>query len=259
MTELHWPLAGSVDCIPRLDEIHVWCAQLLTLYQRSDAFTRVLSSVELSTAAMHLRDSDRLMSVCSKGMLRTILGAYLSRHPSNLNFNFGPYGKPKLAGNSELTFNLAHSGEVILIAITGQGNNIGVDLELRREIGDWRSLAARYFHPEEVAELLSMSPEEGHSAFFDCWTRKEAITKALGMGLSLPLDLFRVTVGCRSHAQLLDDSQLPQWSQPWLLIPLELSSSFAATVAVSGMRPRHSVRYWQFDPTETCWQALQAD
>lgn len=259
MIDLHWPFAGSVDCVTRFDETHVWCSQLSTLCPHSDAFARVLSSAERSTAAIPARDSDRLMSSCSKGMLRTILGAYLGKHPKDLDFNFGPYGKPILIGNPELSFNLAHSGEVILIAISGQGNSIGVDLEFRREIEEWRSLAARYFHTEEVAELLTMSPEEGQSAFFDCWTRKEAITKALGMGLSLPLDSFRVTVARRLHAQLLDDSRLPRRGQPWLLSLLELSSSYAATVAVTGARPPRSVRHWQFDPTKSCWQALQAD
>jgi len=207
---------------------------------------------------MPLRDSDRLMSVCSKGMLRTILGSYLNRHPKSLDLNFGPYGKPTLADNPDLSFNLAHSGEAILIAISGKENNVGVDLEFRRKIEEWRSLAARHFHPEEVAELLTMPPEEGLSAFFDCWTRKEAIAKTLGMGLSLPLDSFRATVASRLDAQLLDGSRLPQRGQPWLLFPLDISSSYAATVASTGVRPL-SVRHWQFDPTRTCWQALQAD
>lgn len=258
MTELHWPLGKPVDCISKLDEVHVWCARLSALRQRSKEFARLLSKAERSKAEKHIRDSDRLVSVCSKGMLRTILGTYLSRHPNNLDFMFGPYGKPTLAGNPELSFNLAHSGDVILIAISGQGNNIGVDLEFRREIEEWRSLAARHFHPEEVAELFTMPPAEGLSAFFDCWTRKEAIAKALGMGLSLPLDSFRVTVAGHSDAQLPDGSRPPQQDQPWFLSPMDLSSSYAATIASTGVKPRR-VRHWQFDPTATIWQAVQDD
>lgn len=226
--------------------------------QRSKAFARILSNEERSAASLLIRDSDRLMSVCSKGMLRTILGTYLNKPPSNINLNSGPYGKPTLASNPELSFNLTHSGEVILIAISGHGNSIGVDLEFRREIKEWRSLAARHFHPEEAGELLRMSNEKGQAAFFDCWTRKEAISKALGMGLSLPLDSFRITVGSHLDVQLLDDSRLPQLGQPWFISSIDFSSSYAATVASIGARPLN-VLQWQFDPTGILWQALLGD
>jgi 4'-phosphopantetheinyl transferase len=258
MTALTWAFGRPVDCISRLDEVHVWCGHLAPLSQRRDAFAQILSNEEKYTASLLLRDSDRLMSVCSKGMLRTILGAYLNKHPNNINFNSGSCGKPTLESKPELSFNLTHSGEVIMIAISGHSNSIGIDLEFRREIKEWRSLAARYFHPEEVAELLCMPNEKGHAAFFDCWTRKEAIAKALGLGLSLPLDSFRVTVGCHLDVQLLDGSRLPQQNQPWFISSLDFSSSYAATLALIGTRPL-TVRQWQFDPTGILWQALQVD
>ena len=118
MTALTWAFGRPVDCISRLDEVHVWCGHLAPLSERRDAFAQILSNVEKYTASLLLRDSDRLMSVCSKGMLRTILGAYLNKHPNNLNFNSGSCGKPTLESKPELSFNLTHSGEVIMIAIS---------------------------------------------------------------------------------------------------------------------------------------------
>lgn len=255
LADLRWPSGGPIDRVPRTDEVHLWCAQLANLRQRCDAFLRVLSHSEQATAMRHIRDSDRLLSVCSRGMLRAVLAAYLGAQPGKLDFVLGPYGKPALARELGLSFNLTHSGGLVLLAVSGPGANIGVDLELRREIKEWQSLAARHFHPIEVEELFAMDSAKGQHAFFDFWTRKEAIAKASGMGLSLPLHSFRIGVACSLDAQLLEGPCLPERDRPWFISPLDVASGYAATVAVAGVR-RHCVYRWQFDPTETWWDAL---
>jgi 4'-phosphopantetheinyl transferase len=86
-----------------------------------------------------------------------------------------------------LCFNLSHPQGVALYAIA-RGREVGIDIERRRE--DFASLAVaeRFFSPDEVTMLKSLAPDLRTSAFFNCWTRKEALIKALGEGLSHPIE-----------------------------------------------------------------------
>ena len=74
------------------------------------------------------------------------------------------------------------------------GCELGVDVEQLRKLDDPESIARRFFSPGEASELLSLKPEERGPAFFRCWTRKEAYVKAIGDGLTIPLDCFQVTL-----------------------------------------------------------------
>jgi 4'-phosphopantetheinyl transferase len=88
---------------------------------------------------------------------------------------------------------MSHSAEMALYAFT-LDCELGVDVERVRELDDLEVMAAHLFCPAEISELLSLSPENREEAFFRCWTRKEAYIKALGEGLSIPLDRVRVTL-----------------------------------------------------------------
>ena len=98
------------------------------------------------------------------------------------------YGKPYFPGLPDFHFSLSHSGERVLCAVSPQP--VGCDIEKPR--GYDPHLAQRFFHPDESAWLLSLPAEEQPAAFFRLWTCKESFIKALGLGLSLPLDSFAV-------------------------------------------------------------------
>jgi 4'-phosphopantetheinyl transferase len=120
------------------------------------------------------------------------LGRYLDLPPSAVPLETPPHGKPQLAAsaNSDLRFNLAHSGQLAVVAVT-RGGEIGVDVERVRPVEHWPEISSRYFHAEEAA-LLGAEAHETPATFFRCWTRKEAVLKAIGVGIIFPLDLFRV-------------------------------------------------------------------
>jgi 4'-phosphopantetheinyl transferase len=90
-------------------------------------------------------------------------------------------------------FNLSHSGILALYAFTS-GRPVGIDVELIRQIPDVNDLAERFFSPTEIASLRVLLLDRRSLAFLACWTRKEAFIKALGLGLSCPLDAFDVTI-----------------------------------------------------------------
>jgi 4'-phosphopantetheinyl transferase len=95
-----------------------------------------------------------------------------------------------------LHFNLAHSGELALLALTRAGE-VGVDVERIRPMPDALELAARFFSPREVAALQTVPPDDANAAFFRLWTRKEAWLKATGEGIAE--SLARVEVTCRAE------------------------------------------------------------
>jgi len=141
-------------------------------------------------------ERDRRRFIVAHGVLRDILGRYLKCSPAQVSFSYNQYGKPALAQESEaigLRFNMSHSHEVALYALT-RAREVGVDVELLREDFASLEIAERFFSRSEVALLNSLAPELRTDGFFNCWTRKEAYIKALGEGLSHPLDRFAVSL-----------------------------------------------------------------
>jgi 4'-phosphopantetheinyl transferase len=177
----NWP-AGPVS--PRLEpgEIHLWRAVLDNPIHRAGA-EAVLSREEILRTRRFIRpvDSDRF--IVAHGALRMVLGLYLSADPQSLEFRTGPMGKPALVQTfTDLRFNLSHSGDLALIAVT-RGREVGVDVELVQRDIEIDPIVEHYFEPAEVWDLRTAPPQERVSRFFDLWTRKEACVKAEGTGL----------------------------------------------------------------------------
>lgn len=134
---------------------------------------------------------DRRRFIVRRARLRQWLGAWVDRAPESLTFGENSHGKPLLLDGPP--FSLSHSGETMLLAIGDAG--IGCDIEWIDPALDWAPLAESLFAPAERAALAALPLEAGRRAFFACWARKEAFVKALGLGLSYPLDAFDVSVG----------------------------------------------------------------
>jgi 4'-phosphopantetheinyl transferase len=193
-------------------------------------FERVLVKHETDRAARfsfsHLRES----FVIARGALRYLLGRYLDLHPASIRFIYGSNGKPALASAANIQFNITHSGSLAAVALTADCQ-IGVDLEQIRPLSDLQHIADRYFCSEEAAEIMSLPPSERERAFFCCWTRKEAYIKAIGDGLSAPLDGFRVTVQPNTPARFVHLGHDTTAAETWTLHDLCLASDYAAALA----------------------------
>jgi 4'-phosphopantetheinyl transferase len=205
----------------------------------------VLNSDERARAARFHFPKDQQHFVAARGTLRMILSRYLDRAPAQLEFCYGPYGKPELAPSDDahgLRFNLAHSQGLALYAIT-RDHQIGIDLEGRRSNSDWEQIASRLFAPRE-AEALRLVPAASRAgAFLNCWTRKEAFVKARGEGLSLPLDQFEVSVAPDEPARLLRTTGDPQEAAQWSIRELEPAPGYIAAIAVRA--PRCEFKLWE--------------
>lgn len=144
-----------------------------------------LSTGEWGRANRYLEERDRSRFVARRGWLRYLLAATLEVDPRQLEFDYGPDGKPSLAGSSanRLRFSLSHSGGLALFALS-EGMEVGVDLEEVRADFPVEAVASRFFTPGEQKGLAELTESRRIAAFFSLWTRKEAYLKGVGMGLN---------------------------------------------------------------------------
>jgi 4'-phosphopantetheinyl transferase len=178
----------------QVSDVHVWAVSLEIDASELRSLKARLPPDERMRASRYLRAEPRRNFVASRAALRAILARYLDVPSAEVAIEFDSNGKPRLAGGAaatDLRFNLAHSGDLALVAIA-QNCEIGVDIVVLRPIEHWQQIAARYFHPAEARAISAADPAEQYEAFLRCWTRKEAILKAAGTGLSHSLDSFAV-------------------------------------------------------------------
>jgi 4'-phosphopantetheinyl transferase len=171
--------------------VHLWAARLNREALSQSNGQADLSPAERDRAARFLLDRERRRFTASHVFLRRILAAYTGIAPRSLQFEHGPHGKPELAGPTmplPVHFNLSHAGELAVVAVARQ--TVGVDIEVIREIQNYEQIAKRFFTAREYAAILAFPEPERSKAFLHCWTRKEAFVKAVGAGLSMPLNSF---------------------------------------------------------------------
>jgi 4'-phosphopantetheinyl transferase len=211
-SERQWPAIPDPPPLGSGD-VQIWKVDITPQSAAVPVLRARLSPEERERADRFVFDRHRIRYIRARAALRALLGRHLAIRPEDVRLDTAPGGKPFLAGTTaSLHFNVSHSGDLALIALTKVGE-VGVDLEgVRPRADDWVALARRYFAAEEVAALERYSPTERVQAFFRLWTRKEAIVKLLGDGLRLPLDRFIVPSDERATAPvLLSDGGVVPW------------------------------------------------
>lgn len=225
-------------------EIHVWSLCTRVGKAVGERFEALLGDDEKERAARFHFNHDRQSFIITRGVLRCLLGRYLGMDPSSVQLEYGVQGKPALPAGTPVEFNVSHSGGWAALAFT-VGCPVGIDLELIRPMSDMQSLAERFFCPEETAEILAAPGGERERAFFNCWARKEAFIKALGEGLSAPLNGFQVSASPEMPPRVVHVRRDAREAQAWNLHDLQLSSSYVAALAYRG--GQRSVLVYQAD------------
>lgn len=187
----------------------------------------LLSTNERVRAGRLKRPQDRERSLEAHCAIRRLLAFQLGVDPRCLEFDATAVGKPFLAGPAQdLQFNLSHSGRHGLIAVAND-QSVGVDIEVRRPISDLLGVTLKIATPREARLLKQLPTNQVHSAFFELWTRKEAVLKALGRGFFI--DPREVEVGTgpgRSYVNF--DERI------WTEESLAISPCVAAAAAIEG-------------------------
>jgi 4'-phosphopantetheinyl transferase len=136
--------------------------------------------------AQRLRDPfKRQQFISSRSCLRHILARYLQISPVAIKLDYADQGKPYLNSchGSSLCFNLAHSGDMAIIAVALE-TNVGVDLERIDPQINFMMIARRYFSSPDYELLCKTAPERRCRLFYRYWTRYEALGKLSGLGIT---------------------------------------------------------------------------
>ncbi len=189
------------------------------------ALEALLDPEERNRAGRLRLPSDRDRFIARRGRLRLLLAEAVGCVPSKISYAHGEFGKPRLEGGGDLRFNLSHSDGLALCVI-GRGVELGCDIERRREEFADEATAERFFALGERRSLRSLPHDRRVHGFFDCWTRKEAYVKALGTGLSCPLDSFEVSLAPRGTSRVANGDSI------WLVRGFEPAPLYHAAVAV---------------------------
>jgi 4'-phosphopantetheinyl transferase len=224
------------------NEVHVWLAHISTANANLASLRATLSADELSRAAKFHFAEHRERWQTTRGVLRQLLARYLKEPATEIAFDHGAQGKPKLKhpANSNLHFNTSHSGEYAVFAFTHAGE-VGVDIEcIRNEIPRRDDIVRRYFAPGEQRQWFSLPEPERARAFFKLWTRKEAFVKARGTGLFSGLDKFEVSLAPPRVVRSGADASEVDW---WMA---ELPAVAGYEGAVTVCAPSCTARFWKW-------------
>jgi 4'-phosphopantetheinyl transferase len=217
------------------NEVHVWVASLNIPSRCLSQLAQTLSGDERQRAEQFHNELDKRRFVADRGVLRLILGQYLYVEPRQLQFCYGPHGKPYLTeefGAGALRFSMAHSHELAIYAFT-LGRDIGVDLEHVRILPDAEKIAARLFSTRENSAWLRLPDDQKQDAFYVCWTCKEAYVKALGNGLAQPLGQLDVSLLLREPARLSWVIRDPAETFLWFLEKLVPAPDYIGALATT--------------------------
>ena len=223
------------------NEIHIWRAFLECETSVLHGLNASLAPDEKTRAARFVFQRNRNRFIAARGILRKLLGAYMHQPALDLNFTYGPDGKPALRvneGEPSIHFNLSHSHGLAVYAISTH-REVGIDVEAIRPGVAGEEIAGRFFSKRELAELHSLPREFRDEGFFLCWTRKEAYLKAQGSGMGIPLDSFEVSL-TPGQPEVLRSADCSRWS----LRSLQPAPEYVG--AVVGEGSDWELRLWHF-------------
>ena len=231
-------------------EVHLWRVLVPDADRVPRDWPGLLTAEEQARVASKRIPHDARRTLTSRACLRLLLGRYLDSSPASVVISATTAGKPQLVAPSTpatLEFNVSHSGDWVVLAFA-RGLPLGVDVECHREL-EFSQLVNSFFSPHE-REMWSALPAADHTrAFFSAWTRKESYLKALGLGLSKPLDSFSVAFGVEPASELVwcaSDASAPQ---RWIIVPVDLAPRYACAVAVGSAAV--ALHTFTFDPQST--------
>ncbi len=212
------------------DDIHCWLFSL-----ESDADHEHLDDAERDRARRFHFDRDRRRFIAGHDSIRRILSRYLDVAPGDFEFDVEAQGRPTLKGGG-VNFNYSRSEEWGLLAVSDAAI-LGADIETVRMSDDLIDVARRQFSPAEQAALNPLSGDAWTAGFYNCWTRKEAVVKAMGVGLLAPLDCFDVTLTPGDRPEILRAEGDGAVARDWALRAFSPLDGYCAAIATDLAAP----------------------
>ena len=229
-------------CTISEQEVHVWTVDLSRIAVLAEAFSRD----EHERAARLDSEESRWRFRAAHSALRMILARYLKLSPSSVVFGQTEFGKPFLI-NSEaegLLFNLSYAGNLAVIAVA-RDREVGVDIEPVQNSASM-DIAERCFSVAEIYTLTGLDPEARPLAYFNCWTRKEAYTKARGEGRSVPWVQFDMSLAPGVRPAMLSNRVDKEEISRWAFHDLQLPPGHVGTLVFESLHAPPRLTYFAF-------------
>lgn len=212
------------------DEVYLYVQTLPIAQDLLTTLYTVLNKDEQQHAVRYHFERDRKRFIAARGLLRYVLSAYLNKAAEKIAFQYGPQGKPTVA-DTTVQFNVSHSNDRILIGV-GYHHPLGVDVEHMTRTIEIDSIAARFFTAREARQIQALGGNAQRRAFFNVWTRKEALLKTMGSGLSLSLQACEVSVDDEAVSTVLS-CNVPSFNvHDWQVHSRALTGDYLAAAVV---------------------------
>ena len=242
-----WKTVSQVPPLQK-NEVHVWRASLKKWpSDKIEKGLNILSSEEKMRADRFLQLKHRKRFIISHVVLHDILTKYLPElWAPPLRFRYNKYGKPHLSYNFPLQFNLSNSRSMALYVVA-MDREVGIDVEYIKKDIHVDRIAKRFFSPEESTVLQKLPVEEKLEGFYRLWTLKEAYIKAIGHGLSFPLNRFTTNVKVIQMDGLISVDGNCEKAKIWALCPILVGEDYRdykAALAVE--EPLKIVHYFEW-------------
>lgn len=217
------------------EDIHLLFASLDQNDSIKEKLFEFLTDEEVRRSMRFRFKKDRDHFVIARGLLRNLLGTYLEIHPKEVVIERARMGKPRLKmdGFDEIYFNVSHSGERVFYGFT-RIDEVGVDIEYKKDKGNFLELAERFFAKMEYQELSELSGDMLREGFYNLWTRKEAYIKMEGTGLSRPLNSFVVSCAPGEKPLIRSVDGEEHSVDRWTLHSLDIENDYAAAWCLRG-------------------------
>lgn len=186
-------------------EIQIWMLYWRDLENWVQCYKKILPQEEWQYVSRFISHEDCMRSAVGKVLIRKLLSQYMNISEETVVISKNRYGKPYVDGTTPIHFNISHSGEIVMAAVSKE-MVVGIDVEKISELPEYNLLTENFFALNEWRSIASAGSIE---LFYEYWTAKEAYVKAVGMGLSKALDSFEII----GKSKIIDSGQQVKWNR----------------------------------------------
>ncbi len=198
-------------------------------------YTYLLNQDEIERANKFRIKNKYKSYITTRIILKLLLQYYTNKKQHTIHLYKNSYGKPYVK-DSNLYFNISHTVDMSLIAFS-KTNEIGIDLESTQCNSTIIDISTKYFTKREKLWIKNLPKNKKTEGFLYCWVRKEAYIKALGLGLSFPIDSFNV-IPEKKEEITKDRFQIKKW----FLHPLDISTQHLGAICIQA--PKIKISYF---------------
>ncbi len=211
--------------------VEIFSGEMLSAESDREDYSQFLNDDDKQKAAEFLRPELAKKYIKTRGVLRKVLASYLNEQPEKLIIKTNEYGKP-FVPESELFFNLSHSGNQFVIAVSN-GGEIGVDLEQPKQRVNLSGLVNKCFSREERIYWESLPLKDQANMFYSFWVRKEAFVKAVGRGIALGLN--QCVIDPDQHDTFLSIPATYGKANEWKIVDVPIAATYCCALVTKQM------------------------